>query len=172
MKLLIILCLLTLLLAVGTQAQLLPNNSMLNVQSVARWMQSNRDFATIIQAVDGMFNSEEALTAFDHLPATEQDLKINIFLQQQKIFDRAKALCFQHGWKSVGEYRRLSTRLGNAIAAHFLAGKTLHLSAEEKKALLAKSDPAVVAVSLADISFVKQNENLLKIYIQGYAQGQ
>ncbi|MES2823833.1 MAG: hypothetical protein V4732_09545 [Pseudomonadota bacterium] len=151
------------------QAQLLPDNSTLNVQSVQRWMDSNRDFKMVIQTVDTMFTTEEQLSAFDLLPPAEQDEKINRFLQQQKMFDTAKHITFQRGWKSVGEYRRLSTKLGNAIAASFLASKMHHLTTEEKKTLREKSDPAVVAVPPADIAFVKTNEKLLKQYIQAYA---
>ncbi len=151
------------------QAQLLPNNSTLNVQSVQRWMDSNRDFTTIIQTVDTMFKTEEELAAFDLLPAAEQDQKINTFLQKKNMLEAAKAITFQRGWKSVGEYRRLSTKLGNAIAASFLAGKMSHLTTEEKKTLREKSDPAVIAVSPTDIAFVKANEKLLKHYIQAYA---
>jgi hypothetical protein len=151
------------------QAQLLPDNSTLNVQSVQRWMDSNRDFKSLIQAVDTMFKTEEQLSAFDLLPAAEQDQKINVFLQQQKMLESAKLITFQRGWKSVGEYRRLSTRLGNAIAAHFLVGKMSHLTVDEKNTLREKSDPAVVAVPPADIAFVKANERLLKQYIQAYA---
>ncbi len=151
------------------QAQLLPNNSTLNVQSVQRWMDSNRDFTTVIQTVDAMFKTEEELNTFDVLSAVEQDQKIDTFLQQKQMLETAKAITYQHGWKSVGEYRRLSTKLGNAIAAYFLASKMVHLSVDEQKTLREKSDPAVVAVSPADIDFVTANEKLLKSYIQAYA---
>ncbi|MES2672646.1 MAG: hypothetical protein V4660_00330 [Pseudomonadota bacterium] len=151
------------------EAQLLPDNSTLNVQSVQRWMDSNRDFKIVIETVDTMFKTEEQLSTFDLLPPAEQDEKINRFLQQQKMFEAAKVITYQRGWKSVGEYRRLSTKLGNAIAAGFLASKMNHLTADEKKTLREKSDPAVVAVPPADIAFVKTNEKLLKQYIQAYA---
>ena len=172
MKFLNVLAIASMLLLCGlAQAQLLPDNTTLNVQSVQRWMKSNRDFTLVIRSVDSMFTSEEALDKFDLLPAMEQDQKINSFLQQQKMLETANTITYQHGWKSVGEYRRLSTKLGNAIAAYFLAGKMSHLSAAERKTLREKSDPAVVAVSSKDIDFVKANEVLLKSYIQSYAKG-
>ena len=151
------------------QAQLLPNNSTLNAHSVQRWMASNRDFAALIEAVDSMFKTEKELNAFDLLSPIAQDQKINDFLQKHKMLETANAITFQHGWKSVGEYRRLSTKLGNAIAASFLASKMSRLTADEKKTLREKSDPVVVAVPPADIAFIKANEKLLKSYIQAYA---
>ncbi len=152
-----------------SQAQLLPNNAALNVQSVQRWMQSNRDFTAVIEVVDSMFTLEEELNSFDRLPVVEQDQKINSYLQQQKMLEAANEIAYQHGWKSVGEYRRLSTKLGNAIAAHFLDIKMRHLTINEQQALRKKSDPAIVAIPPADIAFVKANEVLLKNYIQAYA---
>ena len=155
----------------AAQAQFLPNSTHLNVQSVQRWMQSNRDFSEITQAVDSMHTSEAAIKAFDLLPATEQDLKINTFLQNKKMLESASAIASQHGWKSVGEYMRLSAKLGNAIAAYFLADEMVGLLPEQKKAMLEKADPAVRAVPTADVDFVKANEKLLKSYIQAYSKG-
>lgn len=152
-------------------AQLLPNNSALTVQSVQRWMNSNRDFATIIQALDEMHSSDAELKKFDALPAAQQDQKITVFLQQKNLWDSSSNIASKHGWKSVGEYMRLSTRLGNAIAAYFFTEETAKLSPEHKQALRAKTDAAILAVSQEDIAFVKNNEKLLKSYIQAYASG-
>jgi len=153
-------------------AQFLPDNTTLNVQSVQRWMDSNRDLSAVVQAVDGMHKTEAEIKLFDSLPAIEQDKKINHFLQQKNMLETANSISASHGWKSVGEYMRLSTKLGNAIAAYFLVDSMTNLNAEQKKALREKADPAVLAVSAADIGFVKTNEKLLKQYIQAYAQGQ
>lgn len=154
------------------QAQLLPDNTLLNVQSVQRWMDSNRDFAPIVQLLDGMHSSEQAIQRFDRLPAAEQDQKINQFLQQNNKLDAARLVVSGRGWKSVGEYMRLSAKLGNAIAAYFLLGSLQNLPAEQQKAMREKADPAVLAVPASDIAFVKANEKLLKRYIQAYSQGQ
>ena len=152
-------------------AQFLPNNSNLSVQSVQRWMDSNRDFTSVIQALDGMHKTEDDLKKFDALPAMEQDQKITSFLQDKKLLDSSSAIASRHGWKSVGEYMRLSTRLGNAIAAYFFIEETAKLSDEHKQALRAKTDPAILVAPQEDIAFVKNNEKLLKDYIQAYAKG-
>lgn len=152
-------------------AQFLPNNSTLSVQSVQRWMDSNRDFTSVIQALDEMHKTEDDLKKFDALPAAEQDQKITVFLQQKKLLESSNAIANRHGWKSVGEYMRLSTRLGNAIAAYFFTEETAKLPAEHKQALRAKTDPAILTAPQEDIAFVKNNEKLLKEYIQAYAKG-
>jgi hypothetical protein len=71
----------------------------------------------------------------------------------------------------VGEYMRLSTKLGNAIAAYFLAGDLAQMPEEHAKALREKTDPAVMAVPEKDIAFIKANEKPLRQYIQAYAAG-
>lgn len=152
-------------------AQFLPNNSNLSVQSVQRWMASNRDFTNVIQVLDGMHKTEDDLKKFDALPAAEQDQKITAFLQQKNLLDSSNAIAIRHGWKSIGEYMRLSTKLGNAIAAYFFTEETAKLTAEHKQALRAKTDPAILAAPQEDIAFVKNNEKLLKDYIQAYAKG-
>ena len=152
-------------------AQFLPNNSILSVQSVQRWMDSNRDFTSVIQVLDEMNKTEADLKKFDALPAAEQDQKITVFLQQKKLLESSSAIASRHGWKSVGEYVRLSTRLGNAIAAYFFTEETARLPAEHKQALRVKTDPAILAAPQEDITFVKNNEKLLKDYIQAYAKG-
>jgi len=152
-------------------AQFLPDNKSLNVQSVQRWMQSNRDFSSVMQALDAMHKTENDLKQFEALPATEQDQKITVFLQQKNLLESANAISLQHGWKSVGEYMRLSTKLGNAIAAYFFAEETAKLSDTQKKAVIAKTDAAVLNAPPEDVAFVKNNEKLLKAYIQSYAKG-
>lgn len=152
-------------------AQLLPNNTVLSVQSVQRWMDSNRDFSGVIQVLDGMHKTEDDLKKFDALSAAEQDQKITAFLLQKNQLESATAIASRHGWKSPGEYMRLSTKLGNAIAAYFFSEETAKLSDAQKTALRAKTDPAVLNAPKEDIAFVKANENLLKNYIQAYAKG-
>jgi len=152
-------------------AQLLVDNTVLNPASIARWMQSNRDMAPVMQQLDGLNTSAEAMAAFDALPASQQDERINHYLQQAGQLDSAQRRAQLHGWKSVGEYMRLSTRLGNAIAAYFSFGGTQNLPAEELQALRAKADPALLKVPASDVAFVKANETLLRAYIQAYAAG-
>jgi hypothetical protein len=155
----------------ASHAQFLPDNTTLNVHSVQRWMQSNRDFASAVQSLDELNKTENDLKRFEALPAAEQDRKITEFLQQKQMLESTNKVASQHGWKSLGEYMRLSTRLGNAIAAYFYTQEAAKLTEEQKKALQAKTDSAVLNVPPADIAFVKNNEKLLKAYIQAYSAG-
>lgn len=152
-------------------AQFLPDNTNLNVQSVKRWMDSNRDLASVMQVLDGMNTSDADLKKFDAMPATEQDQKITEFLQKHNLLQQTNSLVARHGWKSAGEYMRLSTRLGNAIAAYFYTQQIANLTEEQKKSVRAKTDAAVLNAPAADIAFIKANESLLKAYIQAYSNG-
>lgn len=155
----------------GAQAQFLANNTTLNSQSLQRWMESSRDMTAIIEAVDNMHPSAESLAVFDALSSSEQDQQINAYLEQNNLLERATLISNQHGWKSVGEYRRLGTRLGNAIAAYFFAKNIEGFSAEQVKALRDEADPVLLAVPPADVAFVKANEKILQHYIQAYSAG-
>ncbi|MDO8343177.1 MAG: hypothetical protein Q7T48_08270 [Cellvibrio sp.] len=156
---------------VSVNAQLLPDNKSLNAQSVARWMQTNRAIAPIVQVVDSMNATDAVLKAFEALPPAEQDQKINALLKSKNLLENANQITQKHGWKSVGEYMRLSTKLGNAIAAYFLFGDLGKVTGEQEKQLKEKADPAVLAVPQIDIDFVKKNEKALQKYIQAYGAG-
>lgn len=156
---------------VFANAQLLPDNKSLNAQSVTRWMQTNRDIAPIVQVVDSMNTTDAALKAFEALPLAQQDQKINEVLKSNKLSESANQITQKHGWKSVGEYMRFSTKLGNAIAAYFLWGDLGKVTAEQEKQLKEKADPAILAVPKSDIDFIKKNEKTLQKYIQAYGAG-
>lgn len=163
--------LLAVLLLQTAQAQLLPNNQALNAQSVQRWMNSNRAMASSMQLLDAMHNSAEEMARFELLPAAEQDRRIARFLQERGLLASVQASAEQLGWKSLGEYQRLGTRLGNAIAAYFLLQDSARLAESERQALLDNADPAIRAVPAADIAFVRTNEAALQQYIQAYGAG-
>lgn len=156
---------------VSANAQLLPDNKNLNAQSVARWMQTNRDIAPIVQVVDAMHATDAALKTFEALPHAEQDQRINTLLKANNLLEAANQVTQKHGWKSVGEYMRLSTKLGNAIAAYFLFGDLGKVTAEQEQQLKEKADPAVLSVPKSDIDFIKKNEKALQKYIQAYGAG-
>jgi hypothetical protein len=166
-------CLWVLLLVLCTpaNAQLLPDNKTLNSQSVHRWMQTNRDIEPFIQVVDEMNATDADLKAFDALPVAEQDKKINDLLASKNLLENARQVTQKHGWKSVGEYMRLSSALGNAIAAYFLFGDLGKVTEEQAQQLKEKADPAVLTVSKNDIEFIKRNEKILQKYIQAYGAG-
>lgn len=154
--------------ASSAMAQLLPDNTSLNANSLARWMQSNREFAPLIQVIDELNSTAESLAAFENLSTREQDVKIQEFLQRKNVYAAAKDVAQRHGWNSIGEYMRFSTTLGNAIAAYFLLGDLSSVSEEGGKALRDKADPAILAVPKSDIEFVRAHEKILKQYIQAY----
>lgn len=157
--------------AASSYAQLLPDNNNLNVQSVNRWMQSNRDMAPLIQAIDMRHLTPESFKTFEALTPAQQDQQIEIMLREDKLLTQADRVVRQHGWKSVGEYMRLSTKLGNAIAAYFLFGDLGKVTEEQAKQLKEKADPAVLAVPPQDIDFIRRNEKTLQQYIQAYGAG-
>lgn len=156
---------------ISASAQLLPDNKNLNAQSVARWMQTNRDIAPIVHAVDSMHATDAELKAFESLSALEQDQRINTLLKSNQLMQSANQITQKYGWKSVGEYMRLSTKLGNAIAAYFLFADLGKVTKEQEQQLKEKADPAVLAVPKSDIDFIKKNEKALQQYIQAYGAG-
>jgi len=167
----IIVAALLLMLSLPLYAQLLPDNSSLNAQSVQRWMQTNRDIAPIMQVVDSLNTTEVELKAFEALSPQEQDQKITALLKANNLQEAADQILSKHGWKSVGEYMRLSSKLGNAIAAYFLLGDLGKLNEEQAQQLKEKADPAILAVPQSDIDFIKRNEKPLQQYIQAYGGG-
>src|SRR5690606_6178354 len=140
-------------------------------QSVQRWMQTNRDIAPIMQVVDSLNTTEVELKAFEALSPQEQDQKITALLKANNLQEAADQILSKHGWKSVGEYMRLSSKLGNAIAAYFLLGDLGKLNEEQAQQLKEKADPAILAVPQSDIDFIKRNEKPLQQYIQAYGGG-
>lgn len=163
--------LILLLCGASVNAQWLPDNKTLNTQSVQRWMHTNRDIAPVVNAVDSLNATEAALKAFESMPPAEQDQKINDVLKAQNLLDSANQITQKYGWKSVGEYMRLSTKLGNAIAAYLLFGDLGKVTEEQEKQLKGKADPAVLAVPQSDIEFIKKNKKALQKYIQAYGAG-
>lgn len=159
------------LLTISAHAQLLPDNKNLNAQSVQRWMQSNRDMAPIVQEVDARQTTDAAIKAFEALAPVLQDQQIEVWLKEADLLEQAKMVTHQHGWQSVGEYMRLSSKLGNAIAAYFLFGDLGRVTKEQARQLKEKADPAVLAVSQQDIDFIRRNEKPLQRYIQAYGAG-
>ena len=157
--------------SVSANAQLLPDNKNLNAQSVSRWMQTNRDIAPIVQVVDSMNATDAELKAFDALPPAEQDQRVDAVLKSNNLLETANQITQRYGWKSVGEYMRLSTKLGNAIAAYFLFGDLGKVTEEQAQQLKEKADPAVLAVPKSDMEFIKKNEKALQQYIQAYGAG-
>lgn len=159
-----------LLISVSANAQFLPDNKTLNSQSLGRWMQSAAAMSPVVDLIDSMHTTDEQIKQFDALPAEEQDQKIQQFLSQKQQADIANKMAKKYGWKSPGEFRRWSTKLGNAIAAYFSMKDMQGLTADQIKQLQAKMDAAILAVPETDIRFVQQHEKQLQSYIQSYGK--
>jgi hypothetical protein len=157
-------------LAFTTEAQRLPDNKTLNSQSLERWMKSNVEMAPIIELIDSIHVTDQDLKQFDELSAEDQDQKIQQLLLQKQQLDLANQIARKYGWKSPGEFRRWSTKLGNAIAAYFSKKDQQGLTADQIKQLQEKMDPVILAVPETDIQFVQQHEKQLQRYIQGYVR--
>jgi phosphoribulokinase len=157
-------------LSLNAQAQFLPDNKTLNSLSLERWMKSAADMAPVVESIDAMHSSDQELQKFDELSAIEQDTKIHDFLAQKNQWSTAEQIAKQYGWKSPGEFRRFSTKLGNAIAAYFSKKDQEGLTADQIKQVREKMDPAVLAVPESDIVFVQQHEKQLQGFIQAYAR--
>ncbi len=151
-------------------AQFLPDNKTLNHQSLNRWMQSAAEMAFAVELIDSMHVTEEELIKFDALSATEQDQKIQEFLLRNRQWHIANTTAKKFGWQSPGEFRRFSTKLGNAIAAYFSKKDQEGLTPDQIKQLHQKTDPAILAVPETDIQFVQQHEKELQRYIQRYGK--
>jgi hypothetical protein len=152
-------------------AQLLPDNQNLNLQAVNRWMQSNRDMAPLVQAIDARHLTPESFKIFEALTPVEQDSYIENILAEEQLQAQANAVVRLHGWKSLGEYMRFSSRLGNAIAAYFLLGDLGAVTPEQAQQLKEAADPAVLNVPPQEIEFIRRNEKALQQYIQAYSAG-
>lgn len=159
-----------LLISVSSNAQFLPDNTTLNSQSLKRWMQSAAAMSPVVNVIDSMHTTDEAIKQFDALPAAEQDQKIQQFLLQKQQADIANQIASKYGWKSPGEFRRWSTRLGNAIAAYFSMKDMQGLTPDQIKQLREKMDATILSVPESDISFVQQHEKQLQHYIQNYSK--
>jgi hypothetical protein len=168
MRSLILLCLFCF--GFTVQAQLLADNKTLNSQSLERWMKSNVEMAPIIELIDSIHVTDQDLKQFDELSSEEQDQKIQQILLRKQQWDLANQIARKYGWKSPGEFRRWSTKLGNAIAAYFSRKDQQGLTADQIKQLQEKMDPVILAVPETDIQFVQQNEKQLQRYIQGYGR--
>jgi len=155
---------------ISSYAQFLPDNKSLNTQSVDRWMKSAEAMAPVAELMDSMLSSDEEIIKFDQLSALEQDQEIQQFLTEQNQWDFANALAKKWGWKSPGEFRRLSTKLGNAIAAYFSKKDMEGLNEDQINQLKAKLDPVILAVPESDVVFVQQHEKQLQAYIQAYGK--
>lgn len=150
-------------------AQFLPNNHDLSEESLSRWMSSNHSMGLLMEAIDATLPTDDLYLAFESLPAQEQDFLINEILNDRELSEQAARVTRQHGWKSIGEFRRYGNRLGNAIAAYFVWQDMQELNDAQVELLKQTIDPVVLAVSQEDINFVAQHEKILSRYIQSYA---
>lgn len=152
-----------------TSAQFLPNNRDLSEESLGRWMNSNHAMSLLMDAIDTSLSTDELYMAFEALPDAEQDRVIADILEEHELTEQALRVMRHYGWKSIGEFRRYGTRLGNAIAAYFVWQDMQGLNDEQIALMQQTVDPVILAVTKEDIEFVAQHEKMLSRYIQSYA---
>lgn len=150
-------------------AQLLAPSQELTESNLDRWMRSGVEMATLAGAVEELFATDEAFSAFEKLTHNEQDRQIDAFLAEKGLSKQADHMIKALGWKSVGDYMRFSARLGNAIAAYFIRSDLGNPTREELNALDGKVDPVILAVSEKDVAFIQAHQQRLQAYIHSYS---
>lgn len=167
--------LLVLILCVSTfaHAQFLPANKTkplpLTQSVLARWFETNTTIRDYQHAIDEMLPTDAEATAFDKLSIVEQDNIVNNYLQRKGLFEPLNTNIKKLGWTGVADYMRVSSQIGNAIAADLQATRIAQLTPEQARAVLDKTDPAVKAVSNEDLAFVRANMAAIRQHIQGYS---
>ena len=154
-------------------AQFLPANKVqskpLTKEILTRWIETNKVIHDYQKTIDEMLPTDAEAKAFEQLTSVEQDRMVNQYLQKKGMFEPFNSNMIKLGWTGVADYMRASTQLGNAIAAYLQADKIATLPPEQAKAIVDKTDPAVKAVTKADLDFVRANIVTIRQHIVGYA---
>ena len=157
-----------------SHAQFLPNNKAqaapLTKELLNRWIETNKTIRDYQKTIDEMLPTDAEAKAFEQLTSVEQDRIVNKYLQQKGMFEPFNSNMIKLGWTGVADYMRVSTQLGNAIAAHLQVEKVSKLPPEQAKAIIDRTDPAVKAVTKADLDFVRVNIATIRKHIMGYAE--
>lgn len=156
-----------------TQAQFLPANKVpaapLTKEILSRWIATNKAIHDYQKLIDDMLPTDAEAKAFDQLSNVEQDRIVNKYLQTKGMFEPLNGNMIKLGWTGVADYMRVSTQIGNAMAAYLQVGILARMPPAQAKAMLEKSDPAVKAVTKGDLAFISANMNTIRQHIQGYS---
>lgn len=154
--------------SVGVSAQSLLIKP-LDSDTLNRWMQTTQSIKPYATLLDAMHATEAEALAFEALSAPQQDKQVNAFLKQKQLDITLNALVTAQGWKSVGDYMRISSKIGNAIAAYFQEGMLARLPPEQAIILRENTDPAIKAVPDADLAFVRDNIASIETFMRSYS---
>lgn len=160
--------LLIFMLAASAQAQPL-RVTPLTPAVLERWMVTTTDMKPYAELLEAMHTTEAEAKAFEALSAVEQDQQVKDFLTAHKVYDKATAVVKAQGWQSVGDYMRISTQIGNAIAAYLHEDIVASLPADQAQAMRENADPAIAAVSKADLAFIRRNIASIQQFFQIYS---
>lgn len=133
-----------------------------------RWMITTTDMKPYAELLEAMHTTEAEAKAFEALSAVEQDQQVKDFLTAHKVYDKATAVVKAQDW-SVGDYMRISTQIGNAIAAYLHEDIVASLPADQAQAMRENADPAIAAVSKADLAFIRRNIASIQQFFQIYS---
>jgi hypothetical protein len=172
-RLLCCLCVFSLLSAMA-QAQFLAANKTqskpLTQEILSRWIETNQQIRNYQTLIEQMLPTDAEAKAFEQLSYPEQDAIVNKYLQRKGMFEPLNSNMKKLGWTGVADYMRTSTQIGNAIAADLQSEMVARLTPEQAKAVMDQVDPAVKAVSKADLDFIRANKSRLQKHIQGYSK--
>ena len=141
----------------------------LNISLLNRWMETNKAISSYQSVINDMLPTDAEASAFDKLSSPEQDRLVNSYLQRKGMFEPLNSNMIKLCWSGVADYMRASSQIGNAIAAELQEERVAALTKEQAKAIMDKADPAVKAVSKADLDFIRKNKALISQYIQNYS---
>jgi hypothetical protein len=155
------------------QAQFLPANKVpappLTKEILSRWITTNKSIHDYQKLIDEMLPTDAEAKAFEQLSNVEQDRIVNKYLQTKGMFEPLNSNMIKLGWTGVADYMRVSTQIGNAIAAYLQVGILAKLPPAQAKAMLEKTDPAVKSVTKGDLAFITANMDTIRQHIQGYS---
>ena len=145
-------------------------SSHLTQEILARWIKTNNELHTYQAVIDEMLPTDAEAKAFELLTWVEQDKIVNTYLQKKGIYEPLHEKIKQLGWKSVADYMRSCSQIGNALAAYFQGDIVARMPPDQAKAMMENVDPAVKAVTKEDLEFVRANIKTIRAHIQGYAK--
>lgn len=105
---------------------------------------------------------------FRALAPEKQDEVMDEMLRQEGIYDQIYPVLNQFKWKSAGEYMRVSSRLGLAIAAHMRAQLLASVPEDQRQQMESIAKP--VNANPADVKVIDQNWAEVSQFMSKYLQ--
>ncbi|MDO3385755.1 hypothetical protein QWI17_07895 [Gilvimarinus sp. SDUM040013] len=105
---------------------------------------------------------------FKALSIEKQDEVMDDMLKEQGAYDQIYAVLNEYEWPSAGEYMRVSSRIGMAIAARMRDQMMKSLPAEQRQMMEEMSGP--VNANPADVALVESNWDKVSQFMGKYMQ--